>query len=353
MTAASADRPGRAPDIAIIGAGIIGLSCAWALARRGARITVYDTAAPGRGASWAAAGMLAPGFEAAGEQGAHPELFEFCLAGAALWPDFADALTAATGVALGFDKTPTLAIATCAGEAARLAALEAALAAKGVASEALLASEARALEPTLSGETEGGLLLPTDMQVDNRAVVAALIDAARQAGVAFADAEPPEAAVRIQCTGWRTKGVAPVGGQVVSLSPDAGRPTRVVRAGDLYIVPKSDRTLIGATVEPGRTRGDADAEIVADLQARAARLCPTLAAGGVLEAWAGVRPATPDHAPMIGWTAPARLVATGHYRNGVLLAPITAEIVADMALGGAPSELAAAFAPDRFAAATP
>ncbi|MDP1554424.1 MAG: FAD-dependent oxidoreductase, partial [Hyphomonas sp.] len=100
------------PRIAVIGAGIIGLSAAYELAvKRGARVTIYDVRPPGRGASWAAAGMLAPAFEAAAEPGVHPRLFDLCLASGALWPEFASELAARSGLDVGLDSTPSLAVA--------------------------------------------------------------------------------------------------------------------------------------------------------------------------------------------------------------------------------------------------
>ena len=138
------------------------------------------------------------------------------------------------------------------------------------------------------------------------------------------------------------------GGQMLSVAHGYGSPETTLRCGSIYIAPKADRVIIGATMEPGIATDAPAPEAIAALHARAARLCPVLAELPVIETWAGIRPGTPDHAPMIGETStPGLFVAAGHYRNGILLAPITARIIADMMLGKSLSALHASFTPDR------
>ncbi|MGE6699328.1 FAD-dependent oxidoreductase [Hyphomonas sp. NPDC076900] len=375
------------PRVAIIGAGIIGLSLAFELAfRRGTRVTLFDTRARGRGASWAAAGMIAPAFEAAAEAGVHPRLFDLCLESAALWPAFAAEIERASGLPSGFEPAPALAVAMEAGEAAHLRAIGQVLAARGVAHRALSGEDVRRLEPALSREVLGGLELETDTRVDNRRTVTALL-AALMANprVTFVDGPAPlgSRAGRIvleghdavvAAAGWETSVIKVEeqgalyslvnwdtalddidchGGQMLSVAAGDGAPRRVVRAGHVYLVPRGGQVVIGATMETGRVIDAPEDAVIEALRAEGVKLCPALAEAPVTERWAGVRPGTPDHAPFIGETAaPGLYVAAGHYRNGILLAPVTAQIIADQILGQDAGALAATFTPRRAYSAT-
>lgn len=375
------------PRIAVIGAGIIGLSAAYELAmKRGARVTVFEVRAPGRGASWAAAGMLAPAFEAASGPGAHPRLFDLCLAGAALWPGFAEELAASSGTATGFDQTPSLAVALDADEAARQGRIAAVLTLAGVAHTALGTDEILRLEPALNPCVLGGLELPTDLRVHNRQTVLALLSVLRgHANVTFAAGPAPlksqggnlfleghdavlaaagweTAVIKVEERGalfslvnWETAldDIDCYGGQMLSVSASSGAPGHVVRSGHVYLVPRGDQVVIGATVEPGRVINAPEVEAIEALRLEGIRLCPGLADAPIAESWAGMRPGTPDQAPFIGRTrVPGLFVAAGHYRNGILLAPITARLVAGQIFGEAPGELAEAFSIRRSLAAT-
>lgn len=375
------------PRIGIIGAGIIGLSAAYELAvKRGAQVTVFDVRAPGRGASWAAAGMLAPAFEAASGPGAHPRLFDLCLAGGALWPGFAGELAERSGAATGFDQTPSLAVALDRDEAARQERIAAALTAAGVAHAALGPDEILRLEPALNPRVLGGLELAGDLRVDNRQALLALLLVLRgQAGVTFAAGPGPlkseggrlfleghdavlaaagweTASIRVEERGARRSlvdwepalgNIDGHGGQILSVSGARGAPGRVVRSGHVYLVPRGGQVVIGATVEPGRVIAAPEAGAIEALRLEGVRLCPGLADAPVTGSWAGMRPGTPDHAPFIGQASvPGLFVAAGHYRNGILLAPITARLVAARIFGEAPGELAAAFSVRRALAAT-
>ena len=370
------------PRIAVIGAGIIGLSAAYELAvRRGARVTIYDVRPPGRGASWAAAGMLAPAFEAAAEPGVHPRLFELCLASAALWPAFAGELAERSGVDVGFDRTPSLAAALDEGEAERLRRIAAVLSAAGVAHTAVAAADMLSMEPALNPGILGGLELASDFRVHNRQTVTALLAALRASPkVTFVEGAAPLKSAGGKLTleghdavlvaaGWETAIIKVEehgalfslvnwdtalddidchGGQMLSVVAGAGAPKRVVRAGHVYLVPRGGQVVIGATVEPDRVIDAPEAEVIEELRLEGVRLCPGLADTAVAESWAGVRPGTPDQAPFIGETiTPGLFVAAGHYRNGILLAPITARLVADLILDGKRSDLIEAFTPRR------
>jgi glycine oxidase len=375
------------PRIGIIGAGIIGLSVAYELAvRRGVRVTVHDVRPPGRGASWAAAGMLAPAFEAAAEPGVHPRLFELCLEGAALWPEFASELAARTGASVGLDEAASLAVALDDTEAARLERIARTLALKGIAHDRLTGDSMRALEPALSADVRGGLELSTDFRVHNRLTVTALLKALHDCpNVDFADGPAAlrsvggqlvlaghdaivvaagweSAAVKVEENGqlysllnWET-GLDQIdchGGQMLSVKAGEGAPVRVVRAGHIYLVPRGGEVVIGATMEPGRVINAPEPDVIDALRKAGGRLCPGLADAPVVESWTGVRPGTPDHAPFIGpASTPGLFVAAGHYRNGILLAPVTARIIADQILGARTGDLAAAFSLHRAFAAT-
>lgn len=374
--------------VAIIGGGIIGLAAAFELAvRRGHEVTLYDTGAPGRGASWAAAGMIAPAFEAAAGDGAHPRLFDLCLESAALWPAFVADLERASGLAAGYEAAPALAVALTGGEAERLARISAVLAARGVAHQTVSPEALRAMEPSLSGAVIAGLELDTDSRVDNRLTVTALLAALRAsrrvtlvrgraplvsagggqlkleghdaviaaAGWGTASIRVQEGASDYSLVNWDTSldDIDCHGGQMLSVRAGPGAPQRVVRAGDVYLVPRDGQVVIGATVEPGRMLDAADETATDALLAEAALVCPALANADVTERWAGIRPGTPDHAPFIGETrAKGLFVAAGHYRNGILLAPVTAQIIADLISGKDAGALAATFSPRRAYTAT-
>ena len=365
-------------SIAIVGAGIVGLACALEMADRGARVTLFEKQWPPRGASWAAAGMLAPAFEAVGVADNHPDLFELCDASARLWPEWARALEARSGKLAGYHPGPCLACATNEDDSRKFSALQAALAQHDQAPTDCFA-RLHEIEPSVTGATIAALLLPSDGQVDNRQTLEALVTcvtAHERIDVRLDDIElSAEKRVihhsghdaTLLTAGWQTgavrikqdgesrdirdiepmlRDIRPIGGQMLSVAPMPGGPQITLRAGHLYIVPKADRIIIGATSEPGRALSVPEPDQIADLLAQAIRICPVLKNAPVLESWAGVRPGRNNHAPLLGQTClDGVFVASGHFRNGILLAPITAQIIADIILDGRASPLASAFAP--------
>lgn len=371
-------------SIAIIGAGIVGLSCAVELADRGVRVAVFDKSWPPRGASWAAAGMLAPAFEAASTPGTHPKLFELCDRSAQFWPVWSAALEDRTGLSSGYQAGPSLAVAIDSTQASNLAAIERAMHGHRQAPERC-ALNVNSIDPAISDKVETAMLLPSDGQVDNRRTLTALVACVEaHPNITIHPAEAPLQVrdrridhaghdATLVCAGWRSAKVQaaengssftlaaldpvfddiqPYGGQMLSVAPIEGAPQMTIRCGDLYIVPKQDRIVIGATTEPGRVLQTAEADVIAELKARAAEICPILAEAEILESWAGVRPGTKDHAPIMGGTrVPSLFVASGHYRNGILLAPITAEIMADLIIDDKTTDLAHAFSPQARLAA--
>lgn len=375
----------RPPEsISVIGAGIIGLACALELADRGLKVSLYDPNWPPRGASWAAAGMLAPAFEAAGAPDTHPDLFALCLTSARLWPAWAEALETRSGMPSGFVPGPSLAVARDVAQAEHLESIANQLHGPD-APQAIRPDQLALFEPAIQAELIAALLLPSDGQVDNRLTMAALIacihahprievieaaapltrrsgrsiDAGQCATLITAGWQSAQVAVTTAGAQKRLVDLVPVldrirafGGQMLSLSPVENSPTRPIRCGDLYIVPKQDRIIIGATTEPGRVLSEAEPEMIAHLHARAAEICPALKAAVILDQWAGVRPGTSDHAPILGQIGTETLyIAAGHYRNGILLAPVTAQIMADLIMTGTAQALAPGFAPSHHRAA--
>jgi glycine oxidase len=369
--------PSGQVSVHVVGAGVIGLACAWRLSQNGHAVTVVAPRPGGPdGASHVAAGMLAPVTEA---QFGESALTTLLLEGAALWPGFAAELAAATdrpGAALGYDTTGTVTVALDASDRAHLDDLLAYQHSLGLQASRRSASECRRLVPALSPTLRGGIEVPGDHHVDNRALLGALVEAGRRAGVTFVESSvravepgPGPGPVLVLADGDRLDtdhvllaagvGLAsiegleaaglpplrPVKGHALRLGPVGGAPpllTRtvrgLVRGHSVYLVPRPDGSLVvGATVEE-RSDTTVQAGAVHELLCDARAIVPGIDELELLEASAGLRPATPDNTPCIGWTAlDGVAVATGHYRNGILLAPLTAATVVDLMVTRRPS----------------
>jgi glycine oxidase len=373
-------RKNGALRVAVAGGGIIGLSAALELRARGAEVSVYESGLElGAGATMWAAGMLGAAFEwAIGRE--QQALAALARHAGMLWPEFAARIERLGRGPIEFSKEGALVVARSDSEASWLETLAAACHARDLPVERLSAAELRAQERALAGPLKGGLLLPEDRQVDAQLVLRRLGAAAARQGVCLKfgcrvervvggqtfqmpDGETFDRVVLAtgvsvlpQFVGPRgallDPGLAaavPVKGQMLALAPVDGGPRHVIHARDVYIAPKSRWVLVGATSERGQGDTEVNPAAIATLRAKAAELVPTLADAPEITAWAGVRPGTPDDAPMIGQTAiPGVFAALGHYRNGVLFAPATAGIVADQVIDGKVSPLAAAFDPLRF-----
>ena len=353
-------------SVHVVGAGVIGLACAWRLSQNGHVVTVVAPRPGGPdGASHVAAGMLAPVTEA---QFGEPALTALLRQGAAHWPTFARQLAGATAtpIDLGYDTTGTVTVALDASDRAHLDDLLAYQHSLGLTAYRRSASECRALVPALSPTLRGGIEVPGDHHVDNRALLRALVEVCRRAGVAFVETavravEPGPVLVladgdRLGCDrvllaagiglasigGLEAAGLPPlrpVKGHALRLGPvRPGAPpllTRtvrgLVRGHSVYLVPRPDGSLVvGATVEE-RADTTVQAGAVHELLCDARAIVPGIDELELLEAAAGLRPATPDNTPCIGWTAlDGVAVAAGHYRNGILLAPLTADRVVDL-----------------------
>ncbi len=360
-------------DVLVVGGGVIGLSCAWRAAQRGARVAVLERGAPGGGATRVAAGMLAPVGELTfGE----PELLELTLAAARLYPRFVAELEAATGETTGYERLGALHVALDRDEAAQLRRVHELQRSLELEAEWLPPRRCRALEPGLTPAFHGGVFAPGEAAVDPRAltrVLAAALEA--EGGEVRGGAEVVEgifagerlAGVRTRslagggedelraeavvlasgawsgATPWLPEharpAVRPVKGQVLELRGRGEEPAarHVLASERVYLVPRADgRLIVGATVEEMGFDTAVTAGGVHELLREAYRLLPDVAEMELLGAAAGLRPGTPNNLPIVGRGAIDGLVlATGHFRNGVLLAPLAAEAVADL-LGGSP-----------------
>ncbi len=361
----------------MVGGGVIGLGIAWRAAQAGLSVTVVDQT-PGRGASWAAAGMLAPVTEV--HYGERP-LLALNLEAAARWPSFAAEVEDAAGRPVGYRPAGTLAVARDTDDNAALEDLYQFQLRCGLQVERLRSRECRQLEPGLAPGIRGGVLASGDHQVDNRALVEALLvacqranvrfvegrvtelatDGDRVSGVVVGDGERLAAGVVVLAAGCWSGGLAaealvpvrPVKGQLLYLRGPADQPLchSNVRGLEVYVVPRGDgRVVVGATVEEQGFDTRVTAGAVGDLLRAALELLPDVAELELAETVVGLRPGSPDNAPMLGPAGPEGLVvATGHYRNGILLTPVTADAIAELLATGRVPELIAPFAPGRFA----
>jgi glycine oxidase len=376
----------RPQTVAVAGGGLIGLAVAWRCAQRGLTVTVADDA-PGSGASFAAAGMLAPVAEAAyGEQ----RLLGLCRASLAAFPDFAAEIERASGVDVGVRTAGTLVVGFDADDMAALDAMHEFQRELGLDAHRRTPSEARRIEPALTPRLRGAMHVAGDYSVDARALHAGLLEAARSAGVRIVrerisslvvdegravglalvggDRLPADAVVL--ALGAASAGLAglpddvrastpvrPVKGQILRLRGAEGllRGTvrALVRGRPVYLVPYGrDGLIVGATVEEKGFEQTVTAGAVHDLLDDAIEVVPGVTELELVETLCRWRPGTPDNGPLLGASAlPGLVLATGHYRNGVLLAPVTADAIADVLTEGALPDVAAHFTVDRFATA--
>lgn len=356
-------------DVIVVGGGIIGLACAWRCAQRGMGVAVVDPA-PGSGATWTAAGMLTPATELQyGEQA----LLQLGLESARRYPGFVAELQDATGIDVGYRRGGTIVSAWDAADLDGLRDLQTFGRSLGLSTELVTGRELRELEPALAGGLPGGLVSADDGQVDPRRLVQALLVALDRSGahvirervaevaagrVTLADGNELSAATVVVAAGaWSAQlpGVAarvhPVKGQTLRLHGDIALKhvvRGVVRGSPVYLIPRDTGELVvGASSEEAgfdvNPRAGAVYELLRDAQA----LVPALGEATFDEVSTGLRPGSPDNAPLIG-PLDGLIVATGHYRNGILLAPVTADGVAELIAGGTLPDVLAPFTPSRF-----
>lgn len=367
--------------VGIIGAGVVGLGTGWRLAQAGADVTVFDRGEAGHGATWAAAGMLAAGVETEpGEEA----LLGLTLESQRRWPAFRDELEAAAGVDIGYRDEGTLVVAHTRDDAARLKFNFDLHVSLGLEMEWLSGGEARKREPYLRAGTAAAIFSPNDHQVNNRKLAVALKAAFLAAGGTLRETTPVEAVLTddARVTGLRVAGtdldfdavllaagpwsrdipglpaeaippVRPLKGQMIALQMDPDDPLlrHVLWPPNCYLVPRNDgRLLIGATVEEKGFDDSLTAGGVYALLEAAWRAIPAVEELPIAETWVGFRPGSRDDAPVLGPTGVEGLaVATGHHRNGILLAPVTADHMSQYLLTGDVDPAMAPFTMARFA----
>jgi glycine oxidase len=345
-------------DVVVVGGGPIGLACAWRARQRGLEVVVLERDRVGSGAAGVAAGRLAPSSEVDfGEEA----LLRLNLESLRAYPEFVAELEAESGVEVGLLECGTLSVALDRDGAEELARAERLYGRLGLEAERLLPSEARALEPGVAPGIAAGLFVPGELAVDPRRLVealarvvpvvegadvtAALLEGERIVGV-VADREYRAERVVVACGAWGAPWlpeharppVRPVKGEVLVLRGPADvlrRNLRTVGAQHVYLVPRGDgRIVVGATQLERGFDDTVTAGGVLELLREAYRVLPEVAELELVEARASFRPGTPDNKPIIGPGALDGLVlATGHYRNGILLTPLTADAVADLLVG--------------------
>lgn len=358
--------------VIVVGAGVAGLGIGLRLCQAGAQVTVLERFQPARGATWAAAGMLSPLGESDEKKPAEESLGRLA---ARIWPEFAAEIEERSGSTVDYRKGGKLLVATSAEALAQLSA--AARASPGL--ELLTAAQALTREPMLSPDIFGVLRDAEEAWVDNRALGLALAVAFTRAGGKL---QLNETVVRLENDGSRMLGartpffvheadayvlaagawtsrieglpagvlptIIPVKGEMIALTGTI-LPNHVIWGDDVYLVPRGDRVLVGATVSREGFDTSLTDAAVSFLRERATALMPALAGWDEVEHWAGLRPGSPDDLPVLGPTSIERLyVASGQYRNGILYAPVIADAMSALVLGRNPEIDLAPFDPRRF-----
>jgi glycine oxidase len=367
-----------AKKIIVIGAGIVGSSIAWRLAREGAEVTVLERGRIGREASWAAAGMIAPQAEAQGEG----TFFELCLRGRDVFPDTLAMLRLDSSVDPEYDDSGILYVAFNDEERAELEQRSKWQVSAGGAVEEVSPAAARKIEPGLSADIVYAVRMPLDRRTDNRKLTSAFASAAIAKGARFIEGMSvdsitieggaatgvvtsdgrahPSDLIIVAAGAWSGKidgldadriETYPVRGQILCFDAQPGTISASVFSARGYLVPRRDgRILAGSTMEDAGFDKSVTLSGVAKISRAAAEMAPALGNLAFREAWAGLRPATRDFLPIIGLasSAPNVFFATGHFRSGILLSAITAELVNDLVNGRKSSLNLEPFSPARF-----
>ena len=374
------EKPFNAAEVIIIGGGVIGLTIARALAQRGVReLMLIERGRPGAEASWAAGGILAPQVEV----DHHDDFFQLACASRDLYPTFAESLKEETGVDVELDTTGTLCLGFTQKDEAELRRRYEWQQGESLEVEWLSGDEARRLEPCVSAEVRCALRFPRDFQIENRRLISALVRANEELGIQLVTGSSVNS-VRIKhgrvCGVDTSNGFvdAPVvviaAGAWASLikSPDAKLPAikiepvrgqmlcfaarpqiarHVIYSSRGYLVPRrGGRLLAGSTAEDvGFDKRVTDEGVIA-IKSMALEIAPGMATLPLIDSWAGFRPRAQDGLPVLGSCEGIEglLYATGHYRNGILLAPITGKVIADAIVDGVMPTTLKAFSPNRF-----
>jgi len=362
-------------DAVIAGGGIIGASIALELASGGLKVAVFDTQQPGREASWASAGMISP----SPETPAMTSLLPLSLASVRLYPEFIAMVEGLSGQSVGYRKDGTLDVVLTAKDAVGMSEILAQHRAAGLRAELLSPEQARELEPALAPEIHAAIHRPDEASVDNRLLTEATLQAARRKGVEIFSDNGAKAlwfkgracaglqletgrvvsrwtVVAAGCFSARIEGAAayapviPAKGQMIALRCDAAHLQRDLWLGHNYLVPRNDgRIIAGATVEYQGFDRSVTAGGLKQILTAAISLVPTLEKARIEETWAGLRPDSSDHLPILGPTdRDGLLIATGHFRSGILLTPITARLIREWVTSQKVSVDWAPFSPMRF-----
>jgi glycine oxidase len=371
---------GETADVVVIGGGVIGLAIARAAARRGAgRVMLVERARLGAEASHAAAGMLAPQAEA----DCADSFFEFALASRDLYPSFAAELLEETGIDIELERTGTLYLALTARDEEEIAHRYDWQTRAGLSVERLSAEDARQLEPCISTEVRGALRFPLDVQVENRRLIAALSTSIERQGVRLlietsvnsveiergrvqsletSRGKIYTGAAVIASGAWTSLlnfsdkgaprlGIEPVRGQMLCFETNPRLARHVIYSPRGYIVPRLDgRLLAGSTTEHAGFEKCVTATGLQQITSNALEIAPALGRNRLLDSWAGLRPRAEDGLPVMGESSEVKglFYATGHYRNGILLAPQTGTLLAEQMMTGQSSPLIESFSPNRF-----
>ncbi len=368
----------RSPDIIVVGAGIVGCAVGYELARGGASVEIVDDRPPGMGATQASAGMLAPFTEA---KDRNTTFLDLAVRSLDLYDEFVSRVSQASKMAVGYKRTGTIDVAATSDRMSHLREIASRLQSRGVSLSLLDTAGARGEEPGLGGSVAGALFIGAHGYVRagelTRALVAAarthgahVVEGSRVQGVALRGREltvdtsrgPLTAgAVVITAGSWSGQiavgdaatrvPVRPVRGQLLHLAWQGPPLKRVTWGEDCYLVPWDDGTvLVGATMEEVGFDERTTVDGVKRLMTAACDLVPAAAGAALLGARAGLRPGTPDALPIIGWSTavPNLMYATGHFRNGVLLAPLTSQLVARAMIDNAVDPALEGVAPQRF-----
>lgn len=367
------------PDALIVGGGLVGCSIALRLAQAHGRVRVIERGEPGCGASRAGAGMIAPDSEAMDSRA----FKQLCSLSRDLYPAFAAEIESLSGQPVGFHADGTLVAAFDDDQAAELRRTHEAAMAEKLPVEQLTPEEARRRAPCLSAAIREAIVLPAEGRVDNERLMAALSEACRRAGVVFHtqseairfitegeavkaveirrghDAGMLSAGTFVLAAGAWSAGLAaslparipvvPCRGQLIEFE-GAERLNITLRAGHHYLVPRSEGRLVaGSIMEYAGFESAVTGEGLRSVITAAERIAPCVKKLRFRRAWPGFRPDTPDHLPILGYGEYRNLIfATGHFRNGILLTPVTAKLISELILTGKPSGLLGTYSPMRF-----
>ena len=366
-------------DVVIVGGGVIGLAIARGLALRGVRdVCLIERATLGAEASFAAAGMLLPQVEADAED----DFFKLACRSRDLYPSFAAALREETGVDVELDTTGTLYLSLNEHDYEEIEKRYSWQARAGLAVELLSGAAARELEPCISESVFGALRFPNDVQVENRRLLSALANSVHRLAIEVLTETTVESLTleRNRVTGVQTSrglircksiviaagtwsspllrssvlpdpAIQPVRGQMICLESKPQLTRHVLYSPRGYLVPRQDgRLLAGSTSENAGFAKRVTAGGISSILRNALEISPAIATLPVVDTWAGLRPRPADGLPVLGACGEidGLFYATGHYRNGILLAPLTAELITEAVVTGVTSPLLAPFSPDRF-----